>query len=78
MEVSQLRSADRSWAVSRQRTVAAYLLIRRWGFRARDVAAALERDPATLSVLLTRFAARLRKEPATQRRLDRLGKTIKI
>jgi putative transposase len=77
-DVAQLRSADRSWAVSRQRTLAAYFLIRRWGFRARDVAAALERDPATLSVLLTRCAARLREEPVTQRRLERLAKMIKI
>ena len=78
MDVAQLQSADRSWMVSRQRTLAAYLLIRRWGFRARDVAAALERDPATLSVLLTRFATHLRTEPAIQWRLDRLVKSIKI
>jgi chromosomal replication initiation ATPase DnaA len=77
-DVAQLRSADRSWAVSRQRTLAAYVLIRRWGFRACEVAAALARDPATLSVLLTRYTARLRKEPAMQRDLDRLAKTIKI
>lgn len=76
--VAQLRSTDRSWAVSRQRTLAAYLLIRRMGFRARDVAVALHRDPATLSVLLTRLAARLREEPVTQRRLDRLARSIKI
>lgn len=77
-EVAQLQSADRSWAVSRQRTMAAYLLIRRLGFRARDVAAALNRDPATLSVLLTRFVEQGHKDPATHRRLDRIAKTIKI
>ncbi len=77
-DVAQLRSADRSWAVSRQRTLAAYVLIRRWGFRACDVAEAFKRDPATLSVLLTRYATRLQKEPSTQRGLDRLAKTIKI
>jgi REP element-mobilizing transposase RayT len=77
-DIAQLRSADRSWAVSRQRTLAAYLLIRRFGFRARDVAAALHRDSATLSVLLTRFATRLSEEPALQRRLDRLSRTLKI
>lgn len=77
-DVARLRSADRSWAVSQQRTRAAYLLIRRWGYRTGEVAATLSRDPATLSSGLTRFAARLREEPATQRELDRLAKIIKI
>lgn len=78
VDVALLQSADRSWAASQQRTLAAYLLIRRLGYRACDVAAALNRDPATLSTLLTRFAVRLREEPVTQRSLDRLAKTVKI
>ena len=78
MDVGLLRSADRSWAVSRQRTLAAYLLIRRWGYRASEVAATLGRAPATLSSTLTRFAARLHEEPAMQRELDRLAKRIKM
>ncbi|MDF0666823.1 MAG: hypothetical protein P0119_12230 [Nitrospira sp.] len=72
----QLQSADRSWVISKQRTLTAYLLIRRGGYRARDVAAVLDRDPATVSALLTRFAARLRKEPMTQRDLNRLSRII--
>ena len=78
MDVAQLRSADRSWAVSEQRTRAAYFLIRQWGYRAGEVAAALNRDPATLSTLLTRFAARLSEEAAIQRELERLVKRVKI
>lgn len=78
MDVAQLRSADRSWAVSQQRTRAAYLLIRQWGYRLSDVATALHRDPATLSTLLTRLAARLSEEPATQRELERLVKKVKM
>ena len=78
MDVAQLRGSDRSWAVSQQRTRAAYLLIRRLGYRAGEVAAALNRDPATVSTMLTRLAARLSEEPAMQRELDRLAKTIKI
>jgi REP element-mobilizing transposase RayT len=78
LDVVQLRSADRSWAVSQHRTMAAYLLIRRWGYRAGEVAAAFNRDPATLSSGLTRFAVRLREEPALQRELDRLAETVKI
>jgi len=48
------------------------------GYRTGEVAAALHRGPATLSSRLTRLAARLREEPALQRALDRLAKTIKI
>jgi chromosomal replication initiation ATPase DnaA len=78
MDVAHLRGSDRSWAVSQQRTMAAYLLIRRWGYRAGQVAVALGRDPATLSSLLTRFANRLREEPALRRELERLTKIVKI
>jgi REP element-mobilizing transposase RayT len=77
-DVVQLRSADRSWAVSRQRTLAAYLLIRRGGYRLREVAATLHRDPATVSTLLTRFAARLAEEPSTQRDIERLVNRVKL
>jgi putative transposase len=78
MDVAQLRGADRGWAVSQQRTRAAYLLIRQWGYRAGEVAAALNRDPATMSTMLTRLAARLSEEPATQRELDRLARKVKV
>jgi len=78
MDVAELRSADRSWAVSQQRTKAAYLLIRQWGYRLSDVAAALHRDPATVSTLVTRLTARFSEEPTLQRELDRLAKKIKI
>lgn len=78
VDVARLRSADRSWAVSRQRTQAAYLLIRRAGYRTADVAAALHRDQATVSTMLTRLATRLSEEPVTQRELERLAKNLKI
>jgi hypothetical protein len=77
-DVGLFQSADRSWAVSQQRTMAAYLLIRRWGYRASDVVAAFNRDPATLSSGLTRFVVRLREEPALQRALARLATIIKV
>ena len=78
VEVAELRSTDRSWAVSQQRTKTAYLLIRRGGYRLSDVASVLNRDPATVSTLLTRFAARLAEEPVMQRDLERLAKKVKI
>lgn len=78
VDVAQLQGADRSWAVSRQRTLAAYFLIRRGGYPAREVSAALHRDPATVSSLMTRFAMRLVEEPDIQRELERLTKKVKI
>jgi hypothetical protein len=78
MEPALLRSADRSWVVSKQRTLLAYILVRRQGFRVRDVAAHLGRDVTTMSVLLSRFADRLRQEPSMQRTLDQLVKTVQI
>lgn len=78
VDVARLRSGDGSWAVSRQRTQAAYLLIRRGGYRTSDVAAALHRDQATVSVMVTRLVARLSEEPITQCEMDRLAKRIKI
>ena len=48
------------------------------GYRARDVATALNRDRATLNSALTRFAVRLQEELALDRALERLAKTIKI
>ncbi len=76
--VDVARSVDRSWAVSRQRTQAAYLLIRRGGYRTSAVAAALHHDQATVSVMVTRLVARLSEEPITQCEMDRLAKRIKI
>jgi REP element-mobilizing transposase RayT len=78
VEPGALRSADRSWALSQQRTQAAYVLVRRLGFRVRDVAVALGRDATTMSVLLTRLAVRLREKPAARQHLDRLVKKVKI
>lgn len=73
-----LRSADRSWVVSKQRTLLAYILVRRKGFRVRDVATHFGRDVTTMSVLLSRFADRLQQEPSMQRTLEQVVKTVQI
>lgn len=72
-----LRSADRSWAVSHQRTLCAYVLVRRQGFRVGDVAMALGRDAATLSVLLSRYAAALPHKLDWQRQMERVARKVK-
>ena len=71
-----LRSADRSWTVSTRRTLVAYVLVRRCGFRVSEVAAALGRDGATVSPLLSRFAARVRQNLGVRREVERLAKII--
>jgi len=71
-----LRSADRSWTVSTRRTLVAYVLVRRCGFRVSEVAAALGRDVATVSTLLSRFAARVRHNLGVRREVERLTKIV--
>jgi putative transposase len=57
IEVRSLRSPDRGWAISKVRTITAYVLVRRLGYRLSDVATYLGRDIATLATLLVEFAA---------------------
>jgi REP element-mobilizing transposase RayT len=73
-----LKSPDRSWTVSRQRTLAAYILVRRKGYGVGEVAAQLKRDVATMSVLLSRFADRVEQEPALRRTVEQVAKSVKI
>ena len=56
-----LRGRDRSWELSKARTLAAYVLVRRLGFGVSEVAAYLGRDQTTLSSLISRFSERDRK-----------------
>jgi REP element-mobilizing transposase RayT len=55
VDIVALCSADRSWAMSRARTMTAYVLVRRLGYRLSDVAAYFGRDVATLATLLARL-----------------------
>ena len=74
--VQALRSPDRSWAVSRARTIAAYVLVRRLGYRLSDVAAYFKRDIATVATLLARLSDRLQADDAARREVDRLSKIV--
>jgi len=58
VEIKALRSSDRSWAVSKARTITAYVLVRRLGYRLSDVAAYFGRDIATVATLLARLSDR--------------------
>jgi len=73
-----LRGADRSWAASRQRTLVAYVLVRRMGYGVAEVAAQLGRDVTTVSVLLSRLPVRLQRDPSLQKWVDQVAKTVQI
>jgi REP element-mobilizing transposase RayT len=74
--VHALRSRDRAWRISKARTIAAYVLVRRLGYRLSDVAAYFNRDIATLATLLARLSDRLQADDAARRKLDRLSKIV--
>lgn len=76
--VAELRSADRSWAVSKARTMIGYVLIRRQGYGLGEVAKYLGRDPATVGTLLGRLAVRIDEEPEVRREIERLSQMVEI
>jgi REP-associated tyrosine transposase len=73
-----LRGPDRSHAASRARTLVAFVLIRRLGYRVGDVAAALGRDGTTLTVAVGRLGHRLAAEPAAAQEVERLVNCMEV
>ena len=71
-----LRGPDRSWKVSKLRTLLVYVLIRRLGFGVSEVAAYLKRDPATLIALVSRLSNRTQSELALREEIERLTKIV--
>jgi REP element-mobilizing transposase RayT len=55
-----LRGRDRTHSITRARALVSFVLVRRLGYRVADVATALGRDAATISVMVSRVAHRLR------------------
>lgn len=78
IEVQALRSPDRGWAISKARTLAAYVLVRRLGYRLSDVAGYFGRDIATLATLLARLSDRLQADDMARREVDRLSKIVEL
>jgi REP-associated tyrosine transposase len=76
VELQAVRSPDRGWAISKSRTIAAYVLVRRLGYRLSDVAAYFRRDMATLATLLARLSDRLQGDDRARREVDRLSKIV--
>jgi putative transposase len=74
VEPEVLGGADRGWQVSRARALVGYVLIRRMGYKVKDVARCLGRDIATVSSLVSRFAERVAEDDALKRQAVRLAK----
>jgi putative transposase len=60
-----LRNADRRQPVTSARAVVSFVLVRRLGYRVADVAAALGRDAATISAIVSRLECRLESSGRT-------------
>ena len=76
VDVQALRSPDRGWAISKARTIAAYVLVRRLGYRLSDVAAYFGRDMATLATLLARLSDRVQANDTVRREIERLNEIV--
>jgi len=76
VEVQALCSPDRGWAISKARTIAAYVLVRRLGYRLSDVAAYFGRDIATLATLLARLSDRVQANDTARREIERLNEIV--
>jgi hypothetical protein len=74
-EVQALRSPDRSWAISKARTLIAYILVRRLGYSLNEVAAYFGRDVATVATLLARMGERMQSD---ENQMPDIGRFLKI
>jgi putative transposase len=73
VEPAVLGGADRGWQVSRARALVGYVLIRRLGYKLKEVAGCLGRDMATVSSMVSRFAERLEEDARLRRKAKRLA-----
>jgi len=76
VDVQELRSPDRGWAISKARTLATYVLVRRLGYRLSDVAAYFGRDMGTLATLLARLSDRVQANDTARREIERLNEIV--
>ena len=74
VSLEKLRGPDRSWRVSRARTLMAYVLVRHQGYRVAEVASHLGRDQTTMSSSLSRFSEKARQKPEVLKEVERLAK----
>ena len=72
VEAQVLEGADRGWKVSQSRPLVRYVLIRRLGYKLKDVTKYLGRDVATVSSLVSRLDVRMNESETLRRRVVRM------
>lgn len=72
----RLRVQGRARGVSRQRTMLAYVLVRRGGYSVKEVAQYFGRDPTTISSLLSRYEQQIPEQSDLARQIDRLTRFV--
>jgi hypothetical protein len=75
-EPKVLGGADRAWGISKTRALVGYVLIRRLGYRLREVSLCLGRDVAMVSSLISRFSARMTKDEELKKQVERIAKIV--
>ena len=78
VDVEILRGPDHDRPVSRARGLAAYVLVRRLGYRVTDVASVLRRTVATTSLAVRSVGERIAGDTAAARQVDRLAESLEI
>jgi REP element-mobilizing transposase RayT len=73
VEPQVLGGADRGWKISQLRALVGYVLIRRLGYKLKEVARCLGRDAATVSSLVSRITDRMGEDEALRKRAMRLA-----
>ncbi len=71
-----LISPDRSWEVSRDRTLISYMLVKRYGYRVGEVSAYMGRDIGTVSTAIMRFSDRVRSDGDIKQKIDKLVRIV--
>jgi chromosomal replication initiation ATPase DnaA len=71
-----LRVHGRARGASRQRTLMAYVLVRRGGYGVKEVAEYFGRDPTTISSLLSRYEQKMQGQAELYRETDRLARFV--
>ena len=71
-----LRVQGRGRGASRQRTLMAYVLVRRGGYGVKEVAEYFGRDPTTISTLLSRYEQKMQEQAELYREIDRLARFV--
>ena len=71
-----LRAPNRGWTVSRQRTLIAYVVVRRGGFTVKEVAAYFGRDSTTISSLVSRYESKLPEQSELRKEVEKLARFV--